>query len=179
LFELQEWLGHRLLSSTQAYAKKSPTKVAKSYEKAGYFGRNMRTIEVLIDQEVIKSGAAAQGEPWRFFDLGHGYCLYEFFDACPHRMACAKCSFYRPKGSTQAQLLEGKTNLLHMLQEIPLSEEERSAVEDGVEAMERLCQQLADIPTPAGPTPNQLSTGRNEAKKIISVEQVRRKQQRK
>ncbi|BCL78504.1 integrase [Ktedonobacteria bacterium brp13] len=177
LFELQEWLGHRLLSSTQAYAKKSPTKVAKAYEKAGYFGRNMRTIEVLINQEVIKSGAAANGEPWRFFDLGHGYCLYEFFDACPHRMACAKCSFYRPKGSTQAQLLEGKTNLLHMLQEIPLSEEERAAVEEGVEAMETLCQQLADVPTPAGPTPNQLSAGRNEMKKIIPVERVQRKQQ--
>ncbi len=35
LFDLQEWLGHRLLSSTQSYAKKSPTKVAKAYEKAG------------------------------------------------------------------------------------------------------------------------------------------------
>jgi hypothetical protein len=175
LFELQEWLGHRSPASTQHYAKITPTKLAKSYEKAGYFGRNVRTIEVLIDQDVVKSGAAAVGEPWRFYDLGHGYCLYEFFDQCPHRMACAKCAFYRPKGSTQAQLLEGKANLLYMLQEIPLSDEERAAVEDGIEAMEKLCQQLADVPTPAGPTPNQLSTGNQETKTFIPLEKVRRK----
>ena len=175
MLDLQEWLGHHNLASTQADAKKSPTKVAKAYEQAGYFGGNVRTIEVLIDQEVIKSGAAANGEPGRFFAVGHGYCLDEFFDACPHRMPCAKCSFYRPKGSTQAQLVEGKANLLHMLQEIPLSEEERAAVEDGVEAMEKLCQQLADIPTPAGPPPNQLLTGSERTKTIIPLEKVPRK----
>jgi len=175
LFDLQEWLGHRDLASTQAYAKKSPTKVAKAYEKAGYFGRNLRTVEVLIDQDAIKSGAAAAGSPWRFYDLGHGYCLYEFFDQCPHRMACAKCSFYQPKGSSQAQLLEGKVNLLRMLQEVPLSEEERAAVEDGIEAMEKLYQQLADLPTPAGPTPNQLLTEHQKSRTIIPLEAVRRK----
>ncbi len=89
-------------------------------------------------------------------------------------MACAPCSFYRPKGSTQAQRLEGKTNLLHLLQEIPLNEEERAAVEDGIEAMEKLCQQLADVPTPAGPTPQQLSTKRQETKAIIPLEVVHR-----
>jgi integrase len=175
LFELQEWLGHHSPASTQHYAKIAPTKLAKSYEKAGYFGRNLRTIEVLIDQDVVKSGAAAAGEPWKFYDLGHGYCLYEFFDQCPHRMACAKCSFYQPKESTQAQLLEGKTNLLRMLQEIPLCEEERAAVEEGVEAMEKLCQQLVDVPTPAGLTPNQLETKERELKTVIPIEKVRRK----
>lgn len=171
LFDLQEWLGHRLLSSTQYYAKKSPTKVAKAYEQAGYFERNLRMVEVLIDQDVIKNGLASTGEPWRYYDLGHGYCLYDFFDQCPHRMACAKCSFYRAKGSSQAQLLEGKANLLHMLQEIPLSEEERAAVEEGVVAMERLCQQLADVPTPTGLTPNQLAM----TQQVIPVENIHRK----
>jgi hypothetical protein len=175
LLELQQWLGHRSPESTRHYVMVSPTKLAKSYTDAGYFGRNVRTIEVLIDQDAIKSGAAAHGEPWRFFDLGHGYCLYEFFDQCPHRMACARCSFYRPKGSTQAQLLEGKANLVHMLQEIPLSEEERAAVEDGIEAMEKLCQQLADVPTPAGPTPNQLSTAQQKIPTVIPVEKVHRR----
>jgi len=120
---------------------------------AGYFGRNVRTIEVLIDQEVVTSGAAMNGEPWRFYDLGHGYCTYDFFDQCPHRMACAKCAFYRPKGSSQAQMLEAKTNLLRMKQEMPLSEEEQSAIDDGLTALEKLCEKLADVPTPAGPTP--------------------------
>jgi hypothetical protein len=171
-------LGHRLISSTQYYAKKSPTKVAKAYEKAGYFARNVRTIEVLIDQNVIKSGAAANGTPWKWYDLGHGYCTYEFFDQCPHRMACAQCAFYRPKGSSQAQLLEGKANLQMMLQEIPLGEDERAAVEDGIAAMEKLCQRLADVPTPAGPTPNQLATGEGGMQTMIPLERIERARKR-
>src|ERR1700730_2984048 len=59
---------------------------------------------------------------------GHGYCTYDFFDQCPHRMACAKCSFYMPKGSTRAALLEGKNNLLRSRQEIPLSDAELAAM---------------------------------------------------
>lgn len=156
LFELQEWLGHRSPASTQHYAKLTPTKLARAFEDAGYFGRNLRLIEVLIDQEAVKTGAAAKGEPWRFYDLGHGYCTYDFFDQCPHRMACAKCAFYAPKDSTKAHLLEGKSNLQRLRQEIPLTEEEQAAVEDGLAAYEKLLADLADVPTPAGPTPRQL-----------------------
>ncbi len=155
LYELQEWLGHRLPSSTQRYAKITPTKLMKSYEDAGYFGRNLRAIEVLIDQEKVRNGVGA-AEAWKFYDLGHGYCTYDFFDQCPHRMACAKCSFYVPKGSTMAALLEGKNNLLRMRQEIPLSDAELAALDDGVSALESLLSRLADVPTPAGPTPLQL-----------------------
>lgn len=176
LFDLQEWLGHRVLSSTQHYAKKSPTKVAKAYEKAGYFGRNIRMVEVLIDQDAIRSGATTEGECWKFYDLGHGYCTYDFFDQCPHRMACAKCSFYRPKGSLQAQLLEGKSNLQRMLQEIPLTDEERAAVEDGITATEKLYLKLADVPTPGGPTPTELMIHDQGMQGLIPLEQVRRKQ---
>jgi hypothetical protein len=101
------------------------------------------------------SGTAAR-QPWRFYDLGHGYCSYDFFDQCPHRMACAKCGFYLAKRSTRAQLLEGKTNLLRMRQEIPLNEAELAAVNDGVASLDKLLTQLAEVPTPAGPTPRQL-----------------------
>lgn len=156
LFELQEWLGHSTPAATQHYAKITPTKLAKSYADAGYFARNLRAIEVLVDQEIVRSGRAA-AEPWKFYDLGHGYCTYTFFEQCPHRMACAKCTFYMPKSSSQAQLLEGKSNLLRLRQEIPLSDEEIAAVDDGVEAMNRLLGRLADVATPAGPTPRQLT----------------------
>jgi hypothetical protein len=61
-----------------------------------------------------------------------------------------------PKGSTMAALLEGKDNLLRMRQEIPLSEAELAALDDGVSALESLLGRLADVPTPAGPTPLQL-----------------------
>ena len=155
LFELQEWLGHRMPSSTQRYAKITPTKLMKSYADAGYFSRNLRAIEVLIDQDKVRSGVAAD-EAWKFYDLGHGYCTYDFFDQCPHRMACAKCSFYVPKGSTASALLEGKSNLLRMRQEIPLSDAELAALDDGVSALVSLLSRLADVPTPAGPTPLQL-----------------------
>ncbi len=71
-------------------------------------------------------------------------------------MACARCSFYVPKGSTAAQLLEGKTNLSRMREEIPLTEEETAAVEEGIGLHEKLLAGLADVPTPSGPTPRQL-----------------------
>lgn len=157
LFELQAWLGHRSPHSTQHYAKLTPTKLARAYADAEYFARNLRIVTVLIDQEAVTRGAG--DHPWKFYDLGHGYCTYDFFDQCPHRMACAKCAFYVPKGSSCAQVLEGKANLLRMLQEIPLTEDERAAVEDGVQAFDRLEAKLADVPTPAGPTPRQLGTG--------------------
>lgn len=155
LFELQRWLGHKWANSTQHYLDISPTKLAQSFRNAGYFARNVRAIEVLIDRDVVVSGRAAQ-EPWKFYDLGHGYCTYDFFDQCPHRMACAKCGFYAAKSSSRAQLLEGKENLLRMRQEIPLNEAELAAVDDGVAALEKLLDQLADVATPAGPTPRQL-----------------------
>ncbi len=110
---------------------------------------------MLIDRDVVVAGTAGR-EPWTFYDLGHGYCAYDFFDQCPHRMACAKCGFYMPKGSSRAQLLEGKTNLLRMRQEIPLNEAELAAVDDGMAALQKLLDQLEDIATPAGPTPRQL-----------------------
>jgi hypothetical protein len=69
-------------------------------------------------------------------------------------MACARCGFYRPKNSAAALFLEGKKNLLRLQQDIPLTEAE--AVEDGVNAFEKLLAQLTDVPTPAGPTPRQL-----------------------
>jgi hypothetical protein len=71
-------------------------------------------------------------------------------------MVCAKCQYYRPKGSSEAQIVEAKKNLLRLRQEIPLRDEEISAIEDGVDAFERLLSKLVDVPTPAGPTPRQL-----------------------
>ncbi len=153
LFELQAWLGHSSPASTQHYARITPTTLTKAYTDAGYFERNLRTIEVLIDRDAIQSGAAATGTPWQHFDLGHGYCTYNFFEQCPHRMACARCDFYVPKESTQAQLLEAKENLQRMLVEIPLTDDERAAVEDGDAAVDRLLGRLAGVPTPAGLAP--------------------------
>lgn len=63
-------------------------------------------------------------------------------------MACARCDFYIPKDSTKNQLLEAKENLLRMAQTIILTDEERGAIDDGVQLYENLLDRLARIPTP-------------------------------
>ena len=104
-------------------------------------------------------------------------------------MACARCDFYLPKGSTRGQLLEAKENLQRMLATIPLTEEERAAVEDGETALNQLLERLVDVPTPAGPTPRQLTANEDAVestlqapqasaqglKTVIPLERVRRK----
>ena len=76
-----------------------------------------------------------------------------------------------------------------MLATIPLTEEERAAVEDGEVALNQLLERLADVPTPAGPTPRQLTAhdlavesplqmpqaGAQELKTVIPLERVHRK----
>jgi hypothetical protein len=53
-------------------------------------------------------------------------------------MACAKCDFYMPKESSAGLRLEGKKNLVRLLQEIPLGEAEQAAVEEGISAHETI-----------------------------------------
>lgn len=170
LLELKEWLGHHSLQATRHYVSANPTRVAKAYENAGYFARHVRTIQVLLDQEAIQSGAASRGEPWIFYDLGHGFCTYDFFSQCPHRMACAKCAFYLPKESSYPQLIEARASLQRMLQSLPLQDDERAAVEDDLKALEKLQQKLLDTPTPAGPTPRQLKERGPTANPTVSSE---------
>ena len=108
LFELQAWLGHRSPQSTQHYTQITPTRLAQAYIDAGYFTRNLRTIEVLIDRDAVQSGAATSGSLWQYFDLGHGYCTYNFFEHCPHRQrgepgaVLAPCEAFLFGGGDQA-----------------------------------------------------------------------------
>jgi hypothetical protein len=97
LFELQAWLGHSSPQSTQHYARITPVTLTKAYTDAGYFARNVRAIEVLLEHDAIDAGAAGAGNPFAFHDLGHGCCSYSLFELCPHRMACARCDFCLPR----------------------------------------------------------------------------------
>jgi hypothetical protein len=45
---------------------------------AGYFSRNVRAIEVLIDRDAVASSAAATDGIWQHHDLDPGYCIYMF-----------------------------------------------------------------------------------------------------
>jgi integrase len=95
LFELQAWLGHRSPSSTQHYAKITPTTLTKAYTDAGYFARNIRAIEVLIDRDAVQSDAAASGTPWQHYDLGHDPC------PCESGTSATRCGTYRSCCSSQ------------------------------------------------------------------------------
>jgi hypothetical protein len=176
LFELQAWLGHRTPNTTQNYAKISPHTLSKAYTEAGYFARN-----VPHHRSPARPGrrrlrrAATNGQPWQYYDLGHGLCSYSFFEQCPHRMACAKCDFYTPKNSTKTQLLEAKTNLQRMLAVIPLTDDERAAVDDGQAALDSLLARLADVPTPAGATPREI--GAPPAATLLPIVEVHQRKQ--
>jgi integrase len=174
LFELQAWLGHKDPATTQHYAKISPNTLSKAYTEAGYFARNVRTIEVLIDRGAVASGTAATGQPWQHYDLGHGWCSYSFFEQCQHRMACARCDFYTPKNSSKAQLLEASGNLQRMLATIPLTDDERAAVDDGHTAVSALLDRLTDVPTPAGPTPREI--GAPATVTLLPIMQIRHRE---
>jgi uncharacterized protein YlxW (UPF0749 family) len=65
-------------------------------------------------------------------------------------MACTKCDFYLPKESSRAQMLEAREKLVRLRQEIPLTDDELAAVQDGVAAYENLLTKLIDLPTAAG-----------------------------
>jgi hypothetical protein len=54
--------------------------------------------------------------------------------------------------------VEAKDNLQRMRATMPLSAEERAAVDDGHAALDALLNRLADVPTPAWPTPHQIGT---------------------
>jgi hypothetical protein len=74
---------------------------------------------------------AATGAPWKYFDLGQGLCANPFYEQCPHRMACARCPFYRPKPSTLEANAEGATRLRQMTrmqQALTLTDDEVAAV---------------------------------------------------
>ncbi|MEU5992812.1 tyrosine-type recombinase/integrase [Spirillospora sp. NPDC047418] len=156
LADLQQWLGHKHPASTRHYGVILQRTLTAAYRRADYFARNVRTIEVLIDRETIMSGAASNGQPWKYYDLGDGYCTYDFFAKCPHRLACARCPFYLPKQSHAGQLLSVKDGIESMLEQLDLTDDERQALEGDRDAVTALAERLANTPTPAGPTPSQL-----------------------
>ena len=158
LIDLKEWLGHKHYSSTRHYATILQRRLTAAYKKADYFARNVRTIQVLIDRDTIMTGAAAAGEPWKYYDLGEGYCTYDFFAKCPHRLACARCPFYLAKQSSAGQLISVKVGVDRMLENLVLTDDERAALEGDRDTLTQLAQRLADTPTPAGPTPEALGT---------------------
>lgn len=82
-------------------------------------------------------------------------------------MTCARCDFYTPKASSKGQLLEAEENLQKMLAAIPLTDDERAAVDDGQTALDqltgathrRLYSGRADAPADRPPRSGHLAAG--------------------
>jgi hypothetical protein len=84
--------------------------------------------------------------------LGDGdYCANPAWASCPHRMACLKCPMYVPKETTQ--LIEARDGVLRLMQEVPLTEEEKSVAEGDVQALTRYIEGRKHVPTPELPSP--------------------------
>jgi integrase len=168
LWQLMRWLGHRTEETTRYYVDADMTKVAVKVAEGSFLQQNLASIPVLIDNDAVMSGAASSGQPWKYFDLGHGYCTLPEWAACRHRMACAKCDFYQPKHSTKMQLLEANGNLTRMLEFVALGDEERKLIEQGITLNQALLSRLADEPTPAGPTPRELQSGKRKPLPVLT-----------
>jgi hypothetical protein len=63
-----------------------------------------------------------------------------------------------------------------MLASIPLTEDERAAVDDGQTALDALLARFTNIPTPAGPTPREL--GLSATVTLLPIVEVRQGKQR-
>jgi hypothetical protein len=157
LFELKEWLGHGQVQSTVHYLHMRPERLRQSFEKADYFRQNIGRMRVLLDISAIENGQAATGTTYKYYDLGHGYCGDRFFSRCPHRMACAKCSYYVPKESSLAHHLEAQNHNQRLLSEVPLRPIEIAAAKGDEAARQALIQRLENVPTPDGRTPKEIS----------------------
>jgi integrase len=169
LLELQAWLGHRNPDSTMHYTVRTHLELSRAVER--HTIQQTRLVAVLVDREAVTSGETAHGEPWKYYDVGHGYCTYDFFETCPHRVACARCTAYVPKDSSLPQFRQMRQNLLRMHEEVPLTDEMAAAVNEGIAAVEALLARLADTPTPPGPTPRQLgSADEREVTLILPAE---------
>ncbi|MGW5063950.1 hypothetical protein ACWEQ2_42950 [Streptomyces sp. NPDC004096] len=88
--------------------------------------------------------------------LGHGYCVYTFFEQYSHHTACARCDFKTSKASSRAGFWKPRRTCRRCSQALPLTDGERAAVDYGQAALDQLLDRLAEVPTPAGPMPRQL-----------------------
>ena len=144
LDELGTWLGHKDLRSTRHYARLHPTRLVRSVARAN---QQARLVPVLLDP-----GAAGRGEPALFYALGEGaYCANPAWAACAHRLACLKCPMYVPRDA--GVRLEARAGVQRLLQEVPLTEEERAVAEGDLVALSKYVAARRDVAPPPVPGP--------------------------
>ena len=148
LFELQAWLGHQSPATTQHYVLTSPTKLTQAYKDAGYFSRNVRAIEVLIDRMPLPAERQRVAHPGdTMISDTVGAAMNFLINVHIVWLALVVTSMF-PKIQSVELWLQTRDSLLRMLQEIPLSDEEKAAVDGDVQAFNRLLESLKEVPTP-------------------------------
>ena len=139
LFELQAWLGHRSPASTQHYARITPITLTKAYTDAGYFARNVRAIEVLLDRDAITDGAAAAGDPVRVLRPRARLLLLHASSSNARtgwRAPAATSTSRKPPARRSCS--RPRTGCSGCSSQIPLTDNERAAVEGDQAAVDRL-----------------------------------------
>jgi integrase len=136
--DLQYWFGHHSVGSLKFYTHGNERKLQEAYAMANHVSVDKRQLEHLKNPTTIAGDLATVGESVPSVDLGHGFCIYDFFADCKQRTPCANCSFYKPKVSLYSELQEATSQLQRMLYSLPLSQEVRQAIEDAIAANETL-----------------------------------------
>jgi hypothetical protein len=68
---------------------------------------------------------------------------------CPHRLACLKCDAYFPR--ELGQLIEARDGVVRFSMEVPLSAEEREAIDGDVEKLNEMIERRKHLPPPPVP----------------------------
>jgi integrase len=134
--EIMNWLGHADFGSTQYYLEITPTALMRSFYATSKISETARYVSVLYDRQ------APSGDPPLLYDLGHGWCTNEAFASCTHRMACAKCDFYRPDKELRARVEQQSARYVRFLQRLDLTDDERAAVAADEAAARKLVQSI-------------------------------------
>jgi hypothetical protein len=102
---------------------------------------------VLVDVAALRAGAADRGEPWKYYALGNGgLCAYDHSQKCPHRLACKECVYY--VDGDRAALLAQREDLQRYYEEMPLTDEQKRAIDGDLRALAKLIDEARDAPTP-------------------------------
>ncbi len=155
LFELQEWLGHRSPRDHPALRQDHP-KQARAGELERRVLRPQRphhrkSSSTATPSPAVRRRLANPGSTTTWaMALLRVPAFFERFPA-PHGLRTTRL---HPESLVQsAASWKPRDNLQRMLANIPLTDDERAAVDDGQANLDRLLSQLADVPTPAEPAP--------------------------
>ena len=92
---------------------------------------------------LIEHDSQTMTEPALYYDLGGLYSTNPFWSSFPHRMTSICCDFRLPKTTAQTHAIESKDSIRQYLEEVPLTPDEKSIAEGGIEKLEVFIKKMA------------------------------------